>query len=157
MLRGGIAPLWESGKFPEEVSRDMGYRSDSIAVLRGTLSFHSLVFRISLVNFKQGISLVILVSSLSFPRILWARQRKSLVNLRFFLGKTEKARNGRTGYGATKSKRKLQVNLFLKAVLHGPVTATNSGLRICKRNHLEPPRAKNGARSRTSMTIPASS
>ena len=48
------------------------FRTVSNATL--ALSFHSLVFRISLVNFKQGISLVILVFSLSFPRILWVRQ-----------------------------------------------------------------------------------
>ena len=38
----------------------------------GTLSFVSLVFLMSLANLKQGISLVILVFSLSFLRILWA-------------------------------------------------------------------------------------
>ena len=30
---------------------------------------------------------------------MFGSERKSLVNLRFFLGKTEKARNGRTGLG----------------------------------------------------------
>ena len=41
---GGIAPLWGSAKFPEKVSRDMGYRSDSIAVSRdmGPLSIGGL-------------------------------------------------------------------------------------------------------------------
>ena len=39
----------------------------------------SLVFRISLVSFKQGISLVILVFSLSFPRILWVRQWEKIL------------------------------------------------------------------------------
>ena len=63
------------------------------------MSFLSLVFRISLVNFKQGLSLVIWYFSLSFPRICgFCSERKSLVNLRFFLGKTEKSRNGRTGF-----------------------------------------------------------
>ena len=39
--KGGIAPLWGSAKFPEKVSRDMGYRSDSIAISRdmGPLSY----------------------------------------------------------------------------------------------------------------------
>ena len=45
-----------------------------IAQFSEILSFLSLVFRISLVNFKQRISLVILVFSLSFPRIVWVRQ-----------------------------------------------------------------------------------
>ena len=31
---GGIAPSWGSANLPEKVSRDMGYRSDSIAVSR---------------------------------------------------------------------------------------------------------------------------
>ena len=31
---GGIAPFWGSANLPEKVSRDMGYRSDSIAVSR---------------------------------------------------------------------------------------------------------------------------
>ena len=31
---GGLAPFWGSAKPPEKVSRDMGYRSDSIAVSR---------------------------------------------------------------------------------------------------------------------------
>ena len=38
------------------------------------LSFHSLVFWNSLVNFKQGISLIICVVSLPFPRFQWVRQ-----------------------------------------------------------------------------------
>ena len=38
---------------------------------RATLSFLSLLVWISLVNFKQGISLLRLVFSLSFPGILW--------------------------------------------------------------------------------------
>ena len=29
---GGIAPFWGHGNLPEKVSRDMGYRSDSIAI-----------------------------------------------------------------------------------------------------------------------------
>ena len=52
-----------------------------------SLSFLSLVVWISLVNFKQGISLLKLVFSLYFLRISWVRS-KSLVNLRFFLDKT---------------------------------------------------------------------
>ena len=32
----GIAPFWGSANLPQRVSRDMGYRSDSIAVLRDT-------------------------------------------------------------------------------------------------------------------------
>ena len=32
--KGGIAPFWGSANLPEKVSRDMGYRSDSIAVSR---------------------------------------------------------------------------------------------------------------------------
>ena len=32
--RGGIAPFWGNANLPEKVSRDMGYRSDSIAVSR---------------------------------------------------------------------------------------------------------------------------
>ena len=31
---GGIAPVWGSAPLPLKVSRDMGYRSDSIAVSR---------------------------------------------------------------------------------------------------------------------------
>ena len=31
---GGIAPFWGSANLPEKVSRNMGYRSDSIAVSR---------------------------------------------------------------------------------------------------------------------------
>ena len=31
---GGIAPFWGSANLPEKVSRDMGYRSDSIAISR---------------------------------------------------------------------------------------------------------------------------
>ena len=31
---GGIAPFWGSANLPEEVLRDMGHRSDSIAVSR---------------------------------------------------------------------------------------------------------------------------
>ena len=46
---------------------------------------------------------MILVFSLSFPRICgFGSERKSLVNLRFFLGKTEKTRNGRTGFSPGK-------------------------------------------------------
>ena len=64
------------------------------------LSFLSLVFLNSLVNFKQGMSLVIV-------RFLWffqgfsgfGRGQRSLVNLRFFLGKTEKPRKGRIVWG----------------------------------------------------------
>ena len=38
--KGGIAPFWGSANLPEKISRDMGYRSDSIAVSRdmGALS-----------------------------------------------------------------------------------------------------------------------
>ena len=38
---GGIAPFWGSANLPQKVSRDMGYRSDSIAVSRdmGPLRF----------------------------------------------------------------------------------------------------------------------
>ena len=32
--QGGIAPLWEGANLPQKVSRDMEYRSDSIAVSR---------------------------------------------------------------------------------------------------------------------------
>ena len=32
--KGGIAPLWGSADLPEKVSRDTGYRSDSIAISR---------------------------------------------------------------------------------------------------------------------------
>ena len=40
-----VAPFWEAANLPEEVSRDMGYRSDSIAIshdmgpLRSCLDF----------------------------------------------------------------------------------------------------------------------
>ena len=39
---GGIAPFWGSANLPEKVSRDMGYRSDSIAISRdmGPLRLH---------------------------------------------------------------------------------------------------------------------
>ena len=50
-----------------------------------------LVFWISLVNFEQGISLVILVFSLSSPRISWVRQgQKILGNFEVFLDKNKK-------------------------------------------------------------------
>ena len=32
--RGGIAPFWGSANLPKKVSRDMGYRNDSIAISR---------------------------------------------------------------------------------------------------------------------------
>ena len=40
---GGIALFWGSANLPEKVSRDMGYRSDSIALSRdmGPLSFYA--------------------------------------------------------------------------------------------------------------------
>ena len=34
--KGGIAPFWESANLPQKVSRNMGYRSDSIAISRDT-------------------------------------------------------------------------------------------------------------------------
>ena len=39
---GGIAPFWGTANLPEKLSRDMGYRSDSIAVSRdmGPLRLH---------------------------------------------------------------------------------------------------------------------
>ena len=39
---GGIAPFWGAANLPEKVSRDMRYRSDSIAISRdmGPLSLH---------------------------------------------------------------------------------------------------------------------
>ena len=56
-----------------------------------TLSFFSLVFWISLPNLKRGISLVILVFSLSFPRILLVRKgQKILGNFLVFLDKNKK-------------------------------------------------------------------
>ena len=71
-------------------------------------SFFSLVFWISLVNLKRGISLVILVLSLSFPRILWVRQgQKILGNFEVFLDKNQKTKekkdrveNGSGGSGS---------------------------------------------------------
>ena len=77
-----------------------------------SLSFHSLVFRISLVNFKQGISLVIFCLFQGFCG--FGSERKSLVNLRFFLGKTEKARNGRTGLALLDKHRQTQISGSLK-------------------------------------------
>ena len=65
-----------------------------------SLSFLSLALRISLIKSKVGI----------FPWLFWyflclfqglcgfGSDRKSLVNLRLFLGKAEKSRNGRTGF-----------------------------------------------------------
>ena len=32
--RRGIAPVWGTARLLEKVSRDMGYRSDSLAILR---------------------------------------------------------------------------------------------------------------------------
>ena len=53
----------------------------------------SLFFLISLVNSTRGISLVILVFSLSFPRILWVRQgQKILGNFEVFLDKNQKTK-----------------------------------------------------------------
>ena len=43
------------------------------------LSFLSLVFLNSLVNFKQGISLVICAFSLVFPRFQWVRQGTTIL------------------------------------------------------------------------------
>ena len=42
--KGGVAPFWGSANLPERVSRDMGHRSDSIAISRdmGPLSPHNL-------------------------------------------------------------------------------------------------------------------
>ena len=62
------------------------------------------VFWISLVNLKRGISLVILVFSLSFPRILWVRQgQKILGNFEVFLDKNQKPRKRRTGLSTLKT------------------------------------------------------
>ena len=48
-------------------------------VLVTPLSFLSLVVWISLVNFKQGISLLKLVFSLYFPRISWVRSEQKIL------------------------------------------------------------------------------
>ena len=96
MLRVVLQRVLRARRCSRECSRE---RSSCLR----TLSFLSLVFLNSLVNFKQGISLVIV-------RFLWffqgfsgfGRGQKSLVNLRFFLGKTEKPRKGRIGYLVTR-------------------------------------------------------
>ena len=66
---------------------------------RISLSFLSLVVWASLVNFKQGISLVIWVFPWVFPGFegVVDREGKSLGNLGVFLDKTERPRTGRTG------------------------------------------------------------
>ena len=62
-----------------------------------SLSFLSLVVWISLVNFKQGISLVIWVFSLVFQGFRgFGREGNSLVNLGVFLDRTGKGRTGFT-------------------------------------------------------------
>ena len=45
--RGAIAPCWGSASLPENVSRDMGYRSDSVAISRdvGPLSLEDVIYR----------------------------------------------------------------------------------------------------------------
>ena len=66
-------------------------------MVRFSLSFLSLIVWISLVNFKQGFSLVIWVFSLFFQGFRgFGRGGKSLVNLGFSLVKTEQSRKGRT-------------------------------------------------------------
>ena len=79
---------------PTRKSAVLGFGLDG-----GSLSFLSLVFWISLLKFKQGISLAILVFSLSFQRILWVRHGpKILGNFEVFVGKNpQKTRKGRTG------------------------------------------------------------
>ena len=63
-----------------------------------SMPFFSLLFWISLVHLKRGISLVILVFSLSFPRIVRVRQgQKILGNCRVFLDKNQQPRKRRTG------------------------------------------------------------
>ena len=76
------------------------YRDEIIIFKLFTLSFLSVIVWISLVNFKQGISLVIWVFSLFFQGFRgFGRGGKSLVNLGFFLGKnrTIKERKDRVG------------------------------------------------------------
>ena len=46
-----------------------------------SFSFLSLVFWICLVNSYEGISLVSLLFSLSFPRILWVRQLQEILGM----------------------------------------------------------------------------
>ena len=75
----------------------------STSQVQNSLSFLSLVLLISLVNFKQGNPLVILVFSLSFLRILWVRLgQKILGNFEIFLDKTQKTKEkkDRAGGGA---------------------------------------------------------
>ena len=61
-----------------------------------SLSFLSLLVWISLVNFKQGISLLKLVFSLSFPGILWVWQGQKILGKfwGFSLVKTKQPRKG---------------------------------------------------------------
>ena len=51
--RGGIAPFWGSANLPEKVSRDMGYRSDSIAISRDMGPLSSLI-RLALSSMREG-------------------------------------------------------------------------------------------------------
>ena len=71
-----------------------------------SLSFLSLAVWISLVEFEQGISLVVWVFSLVFPGFQGVGgEGKSLVNLGVFLDKqTEQPRKGRTGFSSALEK-----------------------------------------------------
>ena len=75
---------------------ELGIKEGHQGALKGTnltQSFFSLVFWIALVNLKRGISLVTLVFSLSFPRILWAPHgQKILDNLEVVPDKNPKAK-----------------------------------------------------------------
>ena len=55
---GGIAPFWGSAILPEKVSRDMGYRSDSIATSRdtGPISLEAMNTNVSKVTLKPASS-----------------------------------------------------------------------------------------------------
>ena len=69
-LKGPLRGLWFGGHFDQTPGRnsEAQQRYFSCRANPQTLSFLSLVFWNSLVNFKQGISLVICTFSLAFPR-----------------------------------------------------------------------------------------
>ena len=64
---GGIAPFWGATHLPEKVSRDMGYRSDSIAISRdmgplrshrSTPGFLAIQTRSQILAFSLGLDLM---------------------------------------------------------------------------------------------------
>ena len=72
---GGIAPFWGSANLPEKVSRDMGYRSDSIAVSRD----------MGPLRLKQGLKQVVLIVLLPEGEYISVSMRAMDSTIRCFL------------------------------------------------------------------------